>query len=178
MNGMVAFLTTWIFSFLGYLALAAGSGPVLGLWAWAEIGLGVVVATAVAALAARWFGAQVPAKALSPVRWAKVVAYACGKFFVELTKANFDVAWRVITGRIRPGIVKVRTPFGPGAGIVMLANSITLTPGTLTVEEDAENHVLYVHMINVPEGMETRDEVPVRELFGLDCPKSVEGIVK
>lgn len=174
---MVSFLTTWVFAFLGYLALAAGSGGVLGLWEAPELALGAVVATAVAALSARWFGKQVPAKALSPWRWVKVVAYACGKFFVEVTKANFDVAWRVITGRIRPGIVKVKTEFGPGAGIVMLANSITLTPGTLTVEEDAPDGVLYVHMINVPEGMEARGEVPARELFGLDCPKSVKGIV-
>jgi len=177
MRGMVAFLTTWTFAFLGYLALSAGSGPVLGLWASGEIALGALVALAAAALSFHWFAAQVPPKALSPVRWLKVAAYACGKFFWELTKANFQVAGRVITGRIRPGIVKVRTGFGPGAGLVMLANSITLTPGTLTVEEDAPSGTLYVHMLNVPEGMENRPEVPVRELFGLDCPASVKGIV-
>lgn len=175
---MMAFITTWIFSLGGYLLLTAGSGNVLGLWAWSEIGLGAGVATAAACLAGRWFGTQVPVRALSPIRWFRLAGYVCGRFFWEMAKANVDVACRVITGRIRPGIVKVHTEMGPGGGLVMLANSITLTPGTLTVEEAADRHTLYVHLLQVPEGMESRPEVEARELFGtFDCPESVRRIV-
>ena len=48
---------------------------------------------------------------------------------------------------IKPGIVKVRTRLKSRMGRLMLANSITLTPGTLTVEMDGE--WLYVHWVNV-----------------------------
>ena len=49
---------------------------------------------------------------------------------------------------IRPGIVKVKTKLKTAAGRTMLANSITLTPGTLTVDITDDDH-LYIHWINV-----------------------------
>lgn len=72
-------------------------------------------------------------------------------FFWEMLKANLDVAYRVIHPDmpINPGIVKVRTKLKSEAGLTILANSITLTPGTITVDCDPENGYLYVHCINV-----------------------------
>ena len=66
-----------------------------------------------------------------------------------MAKANIDVAYRVITGRIKPGIVKISPKLKTDAGLTMLANSITLTPGTLSVDVDEETNDLYVHWINV-----------------------------
>lgn len=65
-------------------------------------------------------------------------------------KANIDVAYRVLHPDmpIRPGIVKVKTGLKTQAGITALANSITLTPGTLTVNASLDG-TLYVHWINV-----------------------------
>ncbi|MFW5729303.1 MAG: Na+/H+ antiporter subunit E [Spirochaetota bacterium] len=70
-------------------------------------------------------------------------------FLGELIRANVDVAFRVLSPQlpIRPGIVRVRTKLTSRLGRLMLANSITLTPGTITVETEGEN--LYVHWINV-----------------------------
>jgi len=67
-----------------------------------------------------------------------------------IIKANFDVAYRVLHPAmpIHPGIVKVKTSLTSLAAITVLSNSITLTPGTLTVNA-LENGVLYVHWINV-----------------------------
>ena len=48
---------------------------------------------------------------------------------------------------INPGIVKILTGLSSDMGKSFLANSITLTPGTLTVDIDGE--YLYVHWINV-----------------------------
>jgi multicomponent Na+:H+ antiporter subunit E len=64
--------------------------------------------------------------------------------------ANFDVVYRVIHPEmpIHPGIVKVKTNLKSPAGRTMLANSITLTPGTLTVDITDDGH-LYIHWINV-----------------------------
>lgn len=70
-------------------------------------------------------------------------------FTFELIKSNLDVALRVVkpTLPINPGIVKVKTKLKSRLGRVMLANSITLTPGTLTVETDGEDY--YIHWIDV-----------------------------
>ena len=64
--------------------------------------------------------------------------------------ANLDVAYRVLHPKlpIRPGIVKVKTSLSTLTGRVALANSITLTPGTLTVDLTDDGY-LYVHWINV-----------------------------
>lgn len=70
-------------------------------------------------------------------------------FAKELVKANLSVARIVLTPRLplNPGIVKVRTKLKSRMGRALLANSITLTPGTLTVEMDGE--WLYIHWVTV-----------------------------
>jgi len=72
-------------------------------------------------------------------------------FIWECFKANVDVAYRVAHPNlpIKPGIVKVKTILKSNSGLTFLANSITLTPGTLTVDVDRENGFLYVHWIKV-----------------------------
>lgn len=69
----------------------------------------------------------------------------------EMIKANLNVAYRVIHPNlpIRPGIVKVKSTLKSDMGLTFLANSITLTPGTMTVDIDKPNGVLYVHWLDV-----------------------------
>lgn len=70
-------------------------------------------------------------------------------FTYELIKANLDVAIRVISPSlpINPGIVEVKTRLKSKIGRLVLANSITLTPGTLTV--DIKDDSLFIHWIDV-----------------------------
>lgn len=72
-------------------------------------------------------------------------------FLWECLKANIDVALRVLNPKlpINPGIVKVKTNLKSDTGLTFLANSITLTPGTLCVDINAEKGVLYIHWIDV-----------------------------
>jgi len=72
-------------------------------------------------------------------------------FLWECLKANIDVAYRVIHPDlpINPGIVKVKTALKSDTGLTFLANSITLTPGTMSVDIDEENGFLYIHWIDV-----------------------------
>lgn len=72
-------------------------------------------------------------------------------FMWECFKANIDVAYRVIHPDlpIHPGIVKVKTSLKSDVALTFLSNSITLTPGTLTVDVDKEKGFLYVHWIKV-----------------------------
>jgi multicomponent Na+:H+ antiporter subunit E len=73
-------------------------------------------------------------------------------FFYYMLIANLDVVYRVLHPKmpIRPGIVKVKTTLKSESARTALANSITLTPGTLTVDVTDDGH-LYVHWINVKE---------------------------
>jgi multicomponent Na+:H+ antiporter subunit E len=86
---------------------------------------------------------------ISPVRvfWALVYLPV---FFYYVIKANFDVVYRALHPKmpINPGIVKIKTILKTDSGITALANSITLTPGTLTVDL-TDDGFLYVHWINV-----------------------------
>lgn len=72
-------------------------------------------------------------------------------FIWECIKANVDVAYRVIHPDlpINPGIVKVKTILKSDTGLTFLANSITLTPGTMSVDIDQERGFLYIHWIDV-----------------------------
>jgi multicomponent Na+:H+ antiporter subunit E len=69
----------------------------------------------------------------------------------EVFKANIDVALRVVRPGtpIHPGIVCIRTSLISDIGLTCLANSITLTPGTMTVDVDRGQGLLYVHWIDV-----------------------------
>ena len=70
-------------------------------------------------------------------------------FLKELIKANIDVALRVIKPSlpINPGIVAIKTELKSPLSKLILANSITLTPGTLTV--DVKDDTLFIHWIDV-----------------------------
>ena len=82
-----------------------------------------------------------------------------------VVKANFDVAYRVLHPDmpINPGIVKVTTSLRSREALTVLANSITLTPGTLTVDASSAGD-LYVHWINVKAtGTEEATDLIVRK---------------
>ncbi len=70
-------------------------------------------------------------------------------FLFELIKANLDVAYRVLSPSmpINPGFVRIPTKIKSEYGRLTLANSITLTPGTLTV--DVSEDSVYIHWIDV-----------------------------
>jgi multicomponent Na+:H+ antiporter subunit E len=87
---------------------------------------------------------------LRPTREAIVAGFLYyGFFFKELVKSNLSLALVVLSPSlpVRPGIVKVRTRLKSRLGRLLRANSITLTPGTLTVEMDGE--WMYIHWVTV-----------------------------
>jgi len=86
---------------------------------------------------------------ISPVRMFWLLLYV-PVFFYYMLIANLDVVYRALHPKmpIKPGIVKIKTKLKTDSGITALANSITLTPGTLTVDL-TDDGFLYVHWINV-----------------------------
>jgi len=91
-----------------------------------------------------------PHKFKQPSRYLWALYYLV-VFLKENIKGNIDGAYRILHPGlpIRPGIVKVKTKLKSDAGLTYLANTITLTPGTFTMDVDQENGYLYVHWMNV-----------------------------
>jgi multicomponent Na+:H+ antiporter subunit E len=82
-----------------------------------------------------------------------IVSYL-GHFFVALVRANLDLAARVLAPSlpIKPALVEIKTNLQSPLGKLLLANTITLTPGTLTV--DVTEDRLLVHWVYCPPGTE------------------------
>lgn len=134
-------LLVFALALLAWLALTAGGGV-------QEIVAGVVVAFIVTLVAGRfWTG--YPRRGF-PRRAGFAVLYFF-RFVWEMIKANIHVASIVLhpLRPIKPGIVKIRTGLHKDTALTILANSITLTPGTLTVDINPEAHELYIHCITV-----------------------------
>ena len=119
-----------------------------------------LIAGAVISLAAAWFCGRffIHSKAFylfNPLKFLALVFYCLITFPVELWKANWDMAKRALSPRlpINPGIVKAPSELQSEYALSMLANSITLTPGTITmdiVEQEGKNYY-YIHWIDVAE---------------------------
>lgn len=87
----------------------------------------------------------------------------------QLLMSNLRVAYDVVTPHnyMRPGVIAVPLDVKTDAEIVLLANLITLTPGTLSLDLSPDRKTLYVHVMyideddeqarrQIKEGLETR----------------------
>ena len=130
-----------------------------------ELIAGAVVCAAVALFSARIFIHDQAFWFLNPKRFGALIAYI-GVFLGELWKANVDMARRCFGGckDIDPGIVRVPVELKGDYARAMLANSITLTPGTITLDiaEDKQGrNWYYIHWID----MTTENESEAGEII-------------
>lgn len=133
-------------------------------WSFAaeEMIAGAVISVAVALFSARFFVHEKPFYIYNPARLFVLLFYCLVIFMWELIKANVDVAKRALSPgklRINPGIVKVPANLASEYGTVMLANSITLTPGTITMDiadDESGKKWFYIHWIDVAERDHTK----------------------
>lgn len=74
-----------------------------------------------------------------------------GLFLRELLLSALAVAGQVIRPRLdlKPAVVAVPLDVQSDIGITLLANLITLTPGTLSVDVAEDRSVLYVHVLDL-----------------------------
>jgi multicomponent Na+:H+ antiporter subunit E len=163
LKSLSRYLTAAILLFGLWLLLTSTTQP-------QEVIAGGVFALLVAALGYKDFTRR-GLRVLSPRRLARALIYV-PIFFWEMMKANFDVAYRVIHPRmpIKPGIVAIKTDLKTDIGKLFLANSITLTPGTLTMEVQGE--YLFIHWINV----KTEDVERASALIGGRFEKHLKAI--
>ena len=81
------------------------------------------------------------------MRWLSLIAL----FVKELILSALKVAWLAVQPRIniRPAIIAYPLTVTTDAQITLLANMITLTPGTLSVDVSADRRTLYIHAIDI-----------------------------
>ena len=142
-----AVISTFCLCFLFWVLLTWSFTP-------QEMIAGAVVSLAAALFTSGFFIHENAFRLANPVRFGALVAYVF-IFLGELIKANLDVARRCFGGckEVNPGIVKVPVELEGDYAQAMLANSIALTPGTITLdiaEQDGKTWY-YIHWIDVAE---------------------------
>jgi multicomponent Na+:H+ antiporter subunit E len=72
----------------------------------------------------------------------------------ELILANLRVAYDVLTPKfyMRPGVIAIPLEVRTDVEITLLANLITLTPGTLSLDVSSDRSTLYIHIMYIDDG--------------------------
>jgi multicomponent Na+:H+ antiporter subunit E len=132
----------YLFSLLMLIWLALTSS-----FHWQELAVGILISLVLSLILHRNYQVLgLPPLSLKRVAFAVIYIVV---LFREIILANIDVAYRIIHPKmpIRPGIVMIKTTLKQDFAKLILANSITLTPGTFTL--DIHDDTLLVHWINV-----------------------------
>lgn len=84
-----------------------------------------------------------------------------GYFLWQLVLANLRVAYDIVSPQhhMRPAVVAVPLDLQGDAQITLLANLITLTPGTLSLDVSADRRTLFVHAMHVTDAESFRREI-------------------
>ncbi len=138
-------LVLFVVCFAFWLALTWPVSPLDGSLRAGDVLAGVVV-SAFVALVMREIVRVNFIRFLNPFSWFWALVYIF-VFLYYVLKGGLDVAWRVLHPKmpIEPGIVKLQSELETETGRTALANSITLTPGTLSL--DVHDGVITVHTL-------------------------------
>lgn len=131
---------------------------------WSDLSIANVLWGVVVGVATLWIlpldGAK-PRLTVRPVALLGFLAYAG----LALVKASGIVAWEVVTprNRINQGIVEARLRTSDPGVVTLIANTISLTPGTLTLEVREHPPTLYVHIMHLRSIDEVRADIAALE---------------
>lgn len=125
------------------------------LWgdlSFANVAGGCAVATVVVVFSRT--GRELP-RSPEPEHRARVsplaVVHFAGFFVYKLIESNLVLAWEIITpqNQINTGIVRVPLRTEANLATIVVADAVTLTPGTLVIEADGSPPVLYVNVLHL-----------------------------
>jgi multicomponent Na+:H+ antiporter subunit E len=130
----------FVIAFLVWLALT-----------WKIDIMNIALGSVFSLLASMFFGELLtvtPKRALHITRYLWFIYYIM-IFLWQMVKANIDVAYRVLHPKlpIDPGLIKIRTKLKSDVSKALLANSLSLTPGSTAVDFIGDQ--LYIHCIDV-----------------------------
>lgn len=145
---LVQRLVLFLVAFVFWLLLVWPVSPVNGQLLTGDIVMGLLVAAFVALVMHEIIRVGF-IRLVNPRSWLWLFIFVF-VFFYYVIKGGLDVSYRVLHPRmpIRPGIIKIRSILKTDTGRSALANCITLTPGTLTIDV-TEDGVFYIHWINI-----------------------------
>ncbi|MCE8033490.1 MAG: Na+/H+ antiporter subunit E [Halomonas sp.] len=108
---------------------------------------------------------QVDALTGYPARVPRILAFL-GFFIKELVQANLRVGFDILTPpwHMRPGVIAMPLAARTELEITMVANLISLTPGTLSLDVSDDRKVLYIHAMFLDDEEELR-----RNLKEMEC---------
>lgn len=91
-----------------------------------------------------------------------LAALGLGGFFLwKLAEASLIVAWEVATPKdhTSPAVVFIPLHTSSPGIVTAVANMVSLTPGTLTIEADRERSALYIHVLHFKAPDATRAQI-------------------
>lgn len=107
------------------------------------------------------------------IRHPGVLARFLGVFAVDIVRGSFHVAWLILKGpaRLRPAFVEVPLDLTTDLAISLLANTISLTPGTVSAWLSLDRKILVVHTLDTDDAaalvaeIKQRYETPLKQVF-------------
>lgn len=94
------------------------------------------------------------------------------RFMIQLVLSNISVIRAILQpDDIRPGIIAMPLSYASDAVVTLVANSITLTPGTLTldIERRGDTAIVYVHALDVSDEAGLREDICELEKRAVDA---------
>lgn len=142
-------------SFLGNILLAFAWAMAHGSLDIRHLTVGFLLGFVVLAIAGALFGHNVYARKMIAILRLTLT------FLWHLLIANFRVAADVLSPshRMRPAVIAVPLDVTTDQEITLLANMITLTPGSLTLDVSKDRRVLYVHVAYAADVERARREI-------------------
>lgn len=134
---------------------------------FAHILLGSLLAIVIPLLNRRFWDVQPSVK--KP--W-KLVRYGL-RVLADIIRANLQVSWLILNPwrRMRPAFVEYPLMLEDRFTITLLANTITLTPGTVSANLRMDGRTLLIHALDVPNEQALIDEIreryeqPLKEIY-------------
>lgn len=110
-----------------------------------ELLIGLVVGQLIAYGFRQWYESTVDVR--RGLRATPIAVYYVVVFLWGVVVSSIDMAYRVLhpAQPIEPDVVELPLRVQTDFGITSIANTITLTPGTVTMDHDSETNTLYVH---------------------------------
>ncbi len=92
-------------------------------------------------------------------------------FIAKLFQASIAVAWEIITpgDTTNPAVIAVPLSTASDGILTSVANMVSLTPGTLTVDVDPDTRTLYIHVLHFISEETTRSDVHTLERLASDA---------
>ena len=155
----MSFIVTWLFLAALWIGLS-------GYFDVVHLTFGFLSVTLVTALSHRHLTGGKPV-GRSLARLARLVGYLPWLLW-QILLANIDVTLRVLGFKpISPRVVRIRPDLRTNMGRVTLANSITLTPGTVTVELEGGEFIVHALSHEAAEALKTSEmEAKIRHVEG------------